>query len=591
MRNPDRMWDFLSVLKTLDGSEWDHMTQMEFQIRLIQRRHYTPTRKRLTSSQVDLLEDPDIEISHEEATTIFDDKRYRDPPMRGRQSANPLKKFGLATFESKRISISDLGNRLLEEEYDLAEVFLRMMLKWQIPNPDNVSDFNTEDHDIKPFVGTLHLIRRVNQLEESQDRNPKGISRKEFCLFAPTLVHYQMIETYANRIVDIRREMEGRSQQEQDDIFEFHERRFAKEFLSTNDETEVDKLLNNLRDYGDNAIRYFRVTRYLHVRGGGYYVDLEPYRSVEIESLLESDDSRSVRFVNRQEFLGYIVDFSLPQFPWETVDHQTEIIVRLEEVVHQYESELSLPLTESIDPRVLNDAEMKERIELLSRRRQQVQDIERYRTAQKPESIRECIKLLDGIYDYDHRPILLERTASLSLCAFNDAIAIRPRYPVGDDNEPTNTAPGNGPDIECFYENFNAICEVTMLTSRTQWYNEGQPVMRHLHDFQERNPDKPAYCLFIAPSMHTDTINTFLSSIRSGYEGKNLQIAPLTIGQLVEIMELLLNLRIEKRFFPHLELQRLFDEIIKLTENINESKVWLSSIQEVIDAWKESLNS
>lgn len=34
---------------------------------------------------------------------------------------------------------------------------------------------------------------------------------------------------------------------------------------------------------------------------------------------------------------------------------------------------------------------------------------------------------------------------------------------MGDDNEPTFTAPANKPDIECFYQSFNSICEVTML--------------------------------------------------------------------------------------------------------------------------------
>ena len=409
-------------------------------------------------------------------------------------------------------------------------------------------DFSSDEYDIKPFVGTLHLIRQVNELEETLNRNPKGISRKEFCLFAPTLVNFRDIETYAKRIVDIRLELEDHSYQEQNDIFELHERRFASEFLDVDDHVEIEKLLNNLRDYGDNAIRYFRVTRYIHIRGGGYYIDLEPYRTVEIESLLDADNGRSVSYSDRQEFLDYIVDFALPKLPWETSDRQAEIMTRLEEVVQQYEEKLNLPLTDSVDPWQLDEAERKERINLLAVRRKEVQDIDRYRTAQEPDSIREYISLLDGIYDYEQRPILLERTASLSLCAFNDAIAIRPQYPVGDDNEPTNTAPGNVPDIECFYEDFNAICEVTMLTNRSQWYNEGQPVMRHLRNFEERNPDKPAYCIFIAPGMHADTINTFLLSINTDTKGDRLQIAPITIEQFVRIMESLFRLRIENRF-------------------------------------------
>lgn len=42
----------------------------------------------------------------------------------------------------------------------------------------------------------------------------------------------------------------------------------------------------------------------------------------------------------------------------------------------------------------------------------------------------------------------------MGLNALNDAILIKPNYPVGDDNEPTFTAPANKPDIECFLSIF-----------------------------------------------------------------------------------------------------------------------------------------
>lgn len=139
----------------------------------------------------------------------------------------------------------------------------------------------------------------------------------------------------------------------------------------------------------------------------------------------------------------------------------------------------------------------------------ELQEAVQYRNSQEIGKIQSCKQVLDNIYEYQQRPILLEKMSAFGMYALNDAIKIQPNYPVGDDNEPTFTAPSNMPDIECFYESFNAICEVTMLTKRDQWYNEGQPVMRHLRDFEDRYTDKPAYCLFVAPAMHRDTVNTF----------------------------------------------------------------------------------
>jgi len=86
----------------------------------------------------------------------------------------------------------------------------------------------------------------------------------------------------------------------------------------------------------------------------------------------------------------------------------------------------------------------------------------------EPEEAESCIKdlrnLLSNRQDGYLPPSLnLERLTTLGLDLMNDAEKIHPNYPLGDDGEPTHTAPAGKPDIECFYKNFAAICEVTML--------------------------------------------------------------------------------------------------------------------------------
>ena len=53
---------------------------------------------------------------------------------------------------------------------------------------------------------------------------------------------------------------------------------------------------SNLKDYGDNAIRYFRLTRYIYIRGNGFYVDLEKRRMIEITELLKIDNASPIKF-------------------------------------------------------------------------------------------------------------------------------------------------------------------------------------------------------------------------------------------------------------------------------------------------------
>jgi hypothetical protein len=114
---------------------------------------------------------------------------------------------------------------------------------------------------------------------------------------------------------------------------------------------------------------------------------------------------------------------------------------------------------------------------------------------------------------------MLEHITTLALYALNDAEIIKPNYPVGDDNEPASTAPAGIADIECYYKNFNMICEVTMLSRRDQWFNEGQPVMRHLRNFENINNN--SYCIFIAPNIHTDSAETFGLQILSAIKAQN----------------------------------------------------------------------
>ena len=141
LRNPERLRDFLLVLKQLENSDWDTESQKEYQILLIQNRVYGYGRSQfyngLLQAMIDLVDDSSREISFEQAQEIFNAKKYKDPAMRGRQSLNPLKKFGFVLIENGKLKITELGRLFLKEDFDIGEIFFRSFLKWQIPNPDS----------------------------------------------------------------------------------------------------------------------------------------------------------------------------------------------------------------------------------------------------------------------------------------------------------------------------------------------------------------------------------------------------------------------------------------------------------------------
>jgi len=594
LRSPERLRNFLIVLKQIEGCNWNLDNQKKYQILLIKERIYgygkTQFYNGLSQKQINLIDNPSKNISFNQAEKIFNTKNYEDPPMRGRQSINPLKKLGFVSIKDERIFITDLGKLFLKDDFDFGDIVFRSFLKWQIPNPDS-RDYNKEEYNIKPFVGVLHLIQKVNEKSLKDGEKSKGISKKEFSLFCPTLVNYEKIDSYANKIISIRKKLKGKSKQKQKEIFEEYKIAFVKEFLDTNESKEINKLLKNLKDYGDNAIRYFRLTRYIYIRGNGFYVDLEQRRSVEISNLLMHDNAQSSDFESKQKYLDFISDIKQPKLPWETKEKYIEIIEKLLIEIKEYEDKFEKKSQQIQVYKAFDENKLKKYVKKLREYRRTLQEKIDQQNSQSIEKINVYIDKLENIYALENRPIMLEKFSTLALNALNDALKIKPNYPVGDDNEPTFTAPANTPDIECFYKKYNAICEVTMLTSRDQFYNEGQPVMRHLRDFEDKYSDKEAYCLFIAPKLHVDTVETFLNSTTGrGYRGKKQKIVPLSINNFIELLKILVLLKQKQRFLKHEKIFFLYDEILKDSKKHTDSMKWIANISNTINSWKENIN-
>ncbi len=596
VRNPDRLRDFLSILKKLEGQPFNSDNQIKYQVLLIQNKLYKPNG--LTREQEEYFDEIEKEMPFSVAKEIFNAQNYKDPAMRGRNSVAPLNKMGLCIAKNSAdgVKITPLGEYFLSEDYDLGKLFFIHFLKWQLPNPASRSFSEDDGFAIKPFIGTLHLIDEVNKKWMKLGNDPIGISKDEFSLFAPTLIDFKRIKKQAEKLIGYRVAL--RSQTDEKSRRKFRKKfrnDFAKSFLGTSKASELANLLNNLKDYGDNAIRYFRLTRYLHIRGGGFYVDLEPRRSIELDKLLSTDNAAPLKFEGADEYIEYLADLGQPVLPWETKPELENIADNLSRDVQNYVSDLKskaikIPTFTFKKIEKLNAEQLKQYIEDLRAYRRKLQELEIHFESQDVAKIQEYINALKNIHQScNKKSIELEKLSTLALNALNDALEIKPNYPVGDDNEPTFTAPSKKPDIECFYEKFNSVCEVTMLTDRSQWYNEGQPVMRHVRDFEESHTDKTAYCLFIAPRLHQDTVETFWMAIKYGYKGAVQKIVPLSITQFIRLLESLLEIRKQGKRFTHDALLNLYEQILGLTNRVANSEEWIEQIPETITEWQKSI--
>ena len=588
VRNPERIRDFLIILKTLEGFEWNKENQTKFQILLIKNRLYGYGNPQfytgLEQKYVELL-DSEKEITFSQAKKILETKNYvGDGDLRGRQSFNPLEKMGFVYLDkNNKIELTAVGNYFLDENYDLGDVFFRSFLKWQLPNFDARHYKKEAGYNINPFIGTLHLINKVNETWEKLGEKPVGISKKEFAIFVPTLINYKNIEKVVKKLIEFRKTI--RTKENKKEYYKEFYYDYIKSFLDTEDKKAVEKTIAKTTEYTDNIIRYFRLTRFIYIRGNGYFVDLEPRRTIEINSLLNEFDGSAIEFENYDEFVEYLGDLNQPHLPWETNEFLKDIANNIISEIKTLEKEATLENFNFKDVNNLTFNELKNYITSLRNYRRRLQEEINHNNSQKTDKLKEYINKLKEIYSISNRALMLEKYITLGLNALNDALRIRPNYLVGDDNEPTNTAPAGKPDIECFYESFNAICEVTLLNGRDQWYNEGQPVMRHLRNFEENNNQKPSYCLFVAPKIHRDTINTFWYSVKYDYEGYKQKIIPLSISQFIELLETLVTIKENGNKFSHKKLTELYESITNMDE-FKSSNEWLNSIPQKIESWK-----
>ena len=77
VRNPERLRDFLNVLKILEGQPFNSDNQIKYQILLIQHKLYKPTQ--LTREQEEYYKDIEREMPYTVAEQIFNTQHIETP--------------------------------------------------------------------------------------------------------------------------------------------------------------------------------------------------------------------------------------------------------------------------------------------------------------------------------------------------------------------------------------------------------------------------------------------------------------------------------------------------------------------------------
>lgn len=577
VRNPDRIPDFTAAIEAISGKIWTKETQVSLMYELIRRRLYRPNS--LTEAQKNIYEDSEYEMTTAEAKEIFESQDYKDPPMRGRTAISPVRDMGLVRLKPV-VALTHLGQALVNGEITLQDTLLNYSLKWEVPAPEHSTFRADAGYRIKPFIGTLALITEVNDLWSEMGKDPVGLSRDEFNFYVPTLIDYKYIGDFAQRIISSRiaiRGAAGAAAKQKATVSSLHTHLTTLPH-GTDPVTDTDK--NNLGDYGDNTIRYFRNTGFIEFRGSGRFVDIAAASKAQVQLLVDHELYKPISYSTADEYLDAMGDVESFVPPWATAEKKAEIKKYLAELLAKEGTDVAPPVSASpakISPIRGEDAEIVQLKDALLRAR-----LSKLKTASRTSDfidtfIDEYSNLPKKNYaGYLPKPVALEFNTFKAFLSLNDALKVKPNYPLGDDGEPLSTAPGGGTDLFCEYEHFVLSVEVSMSTGRSQWMMEGQPVQRHLREI-EKTSQKPAFSLFLAPKIHEDTVNTFWVANVVGYQGKQQRIVPLEFEFWSQYL-VKVRARIESGQLKHGEIMKFLESALPSKGELANSVDWYKRI-------------
>lgn len=475
---------------------------------------------------------------------------------------------------SPHIELTDAGKALVYGKRP-QEVFLRQLLKFQLPSPYHIEKSNIEGtFFIKPYLEILRLIRDLENL-----------SFDELKIFALMLTDYRQYDTVKKAIIEFRVEKE---------THKGHYKKFADEkwtdaLLQTYSEDinagktktreTTDRSLKrflttkkrNTRDYTDACFRYLRYTGLVSISHKNRSISFYADKLKEVDFILENIDRKPIFIEDIDRYKQYLFNPTTPVLYVDNVENVIDHLMRISDYTQR--QLIGRNIEELKDMRDAIVAARKEAVI-----KAQVTQIKSYALySEIIDTYNEIIS--DGYYD---APLMLEYNTWRAMTML-DGGNIKGNFKFDDVGQPLSTASGNMPDIECDYDDFVMSVEVTMQQGQRQYESEGEPVARHLGQMKKRT-GKEAYCLFIAPTINNACLAHFfaLNKIGISYYGGKTKIIPLELDQFMRLVENSYSYPTQPT--PH-NIRQFLDEIMQQEEFSVDENDWKDRIQDCVIKW------
>ncbi|MDR1564808.1 MAG: AlwI family type II restriction endonuclease, partial [Oscillospiraceae bacterium] len=427
------------------------------------------------------------------------------------------------------VSLTPAGHELVYGKHP-QEVFLRQLMKFQLPSPYHRENKGVEGAFwVRPYLEIMRLIRELG-----------SITFDEFKIFALQLTDYRLFEKVKSAVLAFRAERElhiGRYKHFAEktwssEIESIYSDRIASGETRTRQtkDASLSKFIktqkSNLRDYTDACFRYLRYTGLIQISHKGRSISFFQNKLIEVDYLLQTVERNPMFLDNADDFKAQLFDVAFPALYTDSKENIIDIVMRLDDFTRR---DLTDKTVEELKD--IRDA-------LILKKREAVIDeqVEQLKSYSLYSEIDETFNDIDSGDLYD-APLMLEWNTWRAMTML-DGGKITGNFRVDDVGEPMSTAAGNRPDIECDYGDFVLSVEVTMQSGQRQFESEGESVARHFGKLRVES-GKEAYCLFIAPTLNPTAVTYFygLNKINLALYGGKTNIIPLDLDQFRRLID------------------------------------------------------
>ena len=541
-RTPEKMIPEIALLSKNFGSrKWNTETQISF-----------------------------MELLREE--NFFNGSGNNDPAFSARDRINRAPKaLGFVILEPQ-IKLTSAGNALISAKRK-EEVFLRQLLKFQIPSPYHTPSEKAATFYVKPYLEILRLIYTLGTLKFD-----------ELMIFGLQLTNFRNFDKIVKKIEKFRIDREKTAKKYRDfkyfyqleELKEIYRSEISKGETSTRESNiaTAKKFLqtkaNNMHDYADACIRYLRATGLISVSHIGRSLSILPEQRKDVEFILENTSREPVFVTDKKKYLDYLGNAELPKL---FTDDKTVLIQKLKaegagEIIN--EKMTVLQLKERLD-----DVLIAKREHIIQSQIAEIKDYKKY------DDIQNMFAQIEENDIYDPS-LVLEWNVWRGMTML-DGGNIRANLKFDDFGNPMSTAQGNMADIVCDYDTFGVTVEVTMAKGQKQYEMEGEPVSRHLAKYKKET-GKDAYCLFIAPAINEACIAHFygLHNLNISYYGGKSVIVPLPLN----VFKKMLEDSFKASYMPNAQQVKAFFEYSRdAAETSHNEQEWYSMVVEKALNW------